>query len=61
MIRNIELTFSENEMERPATPAEIVSRLKTANNAAKKLIKVPMNSNLTASHLKKTHKNISKT
>ncbi len=44
-------TFNEYEIDRPAIPAEIAFRLTTAKRAAKKLINVPMNSILTASHL----------
>lgn len=44
-------------MLKPATPADIVSfllfRAITANNDAKKLINVPINSSLIASHLNK--------
>jgi hypothetical protein len=45
------ITFNAYDMERPAIPAVIESRDKTANNAAKTEIKVPMNSKRIASHL----------
>ena len=44
-------TFNEYEIDNPAIPAEILFRPVTANNAAKKLINVPMNSIRIASHL----------